>query len=144
MEASKGNQRVVVVGVDGSADSIQALAWAANYVEETGRVLHAVTAFEHAMGFGFAATSLEGLEREARAALEHALSKVLGESPSIEVRREVVQGPARKVLLDASRDAELLVVGTRGLGGFSGLLLGSVSDSCVRHADCSVVVVRSR
>jgi nucleotide-binding universal stress UspA family protein len=55
---------------------------------------------------------------------------------------EAVQGQAAGVLLHASRDADLLVVGSRGLGGFRGLLLGSVSRQCVDHASCPVVVVR--
>lgn len=144
MRDPRADDRVVVVGIDGSADSLEALRWAARYVEDTGGELHAVTAYENELGFGFAPLSAENHEHEASLVLEHALHKVLGDESSINVVREVVRGHATKVLIDASRNARLLVVGNRGYGGFAGLLLGSVSENCVRHAHCSVLVVRAR
>ena len=65
----------------------------------------------------------------------------LADDPDLEVVEAVFQGPAGSVLLDAAADADLLVVGSRGHGGFAGLLLGSVSLQCVTHAACPVVVV---
>jgi nucleotide-binding universal stress UspA family protein len=81
------------------------------------------------------------LEDAARRAQSIALNKVAHEG--VELSTEVVGGPAPKTLIDASRDADLIVVGSRGHGGFAGLLLGSVSAQVVRHAACSVLVARA-
>jgi nucleotide-binding universal stress UspA family protein len=74
--------------------------------------------------------------------LEAALSVLRTEFHDVPVEPAVVQGSAALVLLDATRDADLLVLGTRGHGGFTGMLLGSVSQHCLHHAVCPVVVVR--
>ena len=81
-------------------------------------------------------------EEPARRALEATTLAVLGSSPALPVESELKQGHPRQVLVDSSADADLLVVGSRGLGGFAGMLLGSVSDHCARHAKCPVVIVR--
>jgi nucleotide-binding universal stress UspA family protein len=67
---------------------------------------------------------------------------VVGEVDGLDVRTRVIAGDAVSVLLEAAGGAQLLVVGSRGRGAFAGMLLGSVSDHCVRHAACPVVVVR--
>jgi nucleotide-binding universal stress UspA family protein len=74
--------------------------------------------------------------------LEEALRVLRKEFHDVEVESEVVHGSAASVLIDASRDADLFVVGTRGHGGFAGMLLGSVSQHCLHDAACSVAVVR--
>ena len=74
--------------------------------------------------------------------LQKTVSEVLGDSPSVTVDARVAEGNAAKVLIDLSGSADLLVVGSRGYGGFTGLLLGSVSQQVVAHAQCSVVVAR--
>jgi nucleotide-binding universal stress UspA family protein len=74
--------------------------------------------------------------------LADAVDEVRAISKGLDVTTEAVEGQAAAVLLHAARDADLLVVGSRGLGGFRGLLLGSVSQQCVDHAPCPVVVVR--
>jgi nucleotide-binding universal stress UspA family protein len=74
--------------------------------------------------------------------LQEAVERVRSDHPSVEVETTVVEGQPARVLVDMSADADLLVVGSRGLGGFSGLLLGSVSQQCVHHAHCPVTVVR--
>ncbi len=72
------------------------------------------------------------------------LNEAVPDTAEVDIERRVAEGAAAAVLVDESRDAELLVVGSRGLGGFSGLLLGSVSQQCAHHAACPVVIVRSR
>ena len=83
-----------------------------------------------------AALALQSEER-----LDRALQEVAPEAEGVEIERRVTEGSAAAVLIEASRDADLLVVGSRGHGGFTGLRLGSVSRQCVSHASCPVVVV---
>ena len=80
------------------------------------------------------------LAENAEAMLQKTVSEVLGDSPSVTVDARVAEDNAAKVLIDLSGSADLLVVGSRGYGGFTGLLLGSVSQQVVAHAQCSVVV----
>ncbi len=95
-------------------------------------------------GFGFAPISSDELHREALQALDKAIEQAFGGDPPLPVRRQVINGHPGAVLVDASRDADLLVVGDRGYGGFAEMLLGSIGEQCVRRARCSVVVVRHR
>lgn len=74
--------------------------------------------------------------------LEKTLSEVLGDSPSVSVKSSVVEGSPAKILIDLSGSADLLVVGSRGVGGFTGLLLGSVSQHVAAHAQCTVAAAR--
>jgi len=138
----------IVVGVDGSDGSLEALRWAARQAQLTGASLHVVTAWafpEHGTPFGivFDLASLSDPTARAREALGRAIFDTLGDHQQIEVRAEVIPGDEAPVLLEAARDADLLVVGNRGRGAFVGMLLGSVSEQCVRHAPCPVVVVRN-
>ncbi|MEL5955244.1 universal stress protein [Streptomyces sp. CLV115] len=138
----------IVVGVDGSESSKQALRWAVRQAELTGGVVEAVTAwdfpqFHGALGWLPPSSSDEAaLEGRARRDLAEAIQETVGSQPPVEVRTEARYGTAAAVLLEASRGASMLVVGSRGLGGFSGLLLGSVAQHCTQHASCPVVVVR--
>jgi len=75
-------------------------------------------------------------------AVRRVVTEALGEHPGVPLEARAVEGAAARVLLDEAKDADLLVVGSRGHGGFAGLLLGSVSLHCVTHAPCPVVVVR--
>ncbi|WP_372348627.1 universal stress protein [Streptomyces sp. KL116D] len=84
----------------------------------------------------------KALESRAREDLEATVQEALSDGSQVEVHTDVRLGPAAGALLDASRDARLLVVGSRGRGGFAGLLLGSVAMHCVQHATCPVLVVR--
>lgn len=84
----------------------------------------------------FAAATLAALQRDVAA--------VVAEHPGVDVTATVVQGPPGEALVEASGRVDLLVVGSRGRGGFAGLLLGSVSDQVVRHAQCPVLVTRHR
>jgi nucleotide-binding universal stress UspA family protein len=86
----------------------------------------------------------EDLSGEAERALQQALvDEGVTATDTVPVTATVAEGPSARVLLDAASDADLLVVGSRGHGGFSGLLIGSVSQQCVSHASCPVVVVRT-
>jgi nucleotide-binding universal stress UspA family protein len=138
----------IVVGVDGSPGSIAALSWAVGIAAETGAEVDAVTAWEFSYGWveGGWAPNIERWADEARrdaaARLDNAIAALPGGTgEDVDVTRTVVEGPSAQVLLDASKRADMLVVGSRGRGGFAGLLLGSVSQQCVHHARVPVVVV---
>ena len=136
--------RAIVVGVDGSGHAEAALAWALRQGELTGAHVVAVTCWEYPVNFGWVPPMPVDYrpDEDARTMLDQAVEKARAEHPGVDVRRLVVEGTPANALLDAAKGAELLVVGTRGHGGFAGLLLGSVSEHCVAHAPCPVVVVR--
>ena len=143
---------VIVVGVDQSEQAKEALQFA---VEEA-KLRHAKLRVVHAWQYG--TMSAAGVESfypavdadvsELRAAAEQALEQTLrgslSDTDSVEVERRVVQGRPAGVLVSESRDADLLVVGSRGHGGFTELLLGSVSQQVSHHATCPVVIVRPK
>jgi nucleotide-binding universal stress UspA family protein len=136
---------VVVVGVDGSEASKDALRWAIRYARATGASVRAVMAWHYPTSFGWAPTqTISGLdlESDARAALKETIDQVIVASEPVTVQTEVVEGPAALMLLRAASEADLLVIGSRGHGAFAGMLLGSVGQHCVHHATCPVVVVR--
>jgi nucleotide-binding universal stress UspA family protein len=83
-------------------------------------------------------------EADARLGLARTLAEVLGDGPAGAVSIRVVRGPAAPALIAAAADADLLVVGNRGHGAFTDMLLGSTSEHCASHASCPVVVVRQR
>lgn len=136
---------MVVVGVDGSEASKDALRWAIRYARMAGATVQAVTAWHYPASFGWApspAIPQMDLEGEARQALKETVEQVLGATEPVTIQTQVVEGPPALMLLKAAEDADLLVVGSRGHGAFAGMLLGSVSGHCVHHAACPVVVVR--
>lgn len=146
---SEGETRqVVVAGVDGSAESIAALAWASRYAAATGATLRAVLAWHYpaAVGqapVGVAPGTVSGeIEQRMLGDLAGAVAKVYPDLSAAPVETHVMYGHPAQVLIDASKDASLLVVGNRGHGAFTGMLVGSVSMHCVNHASCPVVVVR--
>jgi len=138
---------VVVVGVDGSEPSKQALRWGAFLARSTGATLQAVNAWQPLViydwaGYGMAA--VPGDWDPAKAAeklLGDTLDEVFGDKRPAELQIALPEGSAAKALLEISRGAGMLVVGSRGHGGFAGLLLGSVSTACAEHAGCPVLVV---
>lgn len=131
----------VVVGIDGSPDSKKALAWAETYATRTGADITLVTAWQWPTSYGVPlAWDQYDPSVDAQKVLEKAMAEL--SLPRERVHPRVVQGPAAEVLARASRDADLLVVGTRGHGSLAGAILGSVSSHCVHHAHCAVVVVR--
>jgi nucleotide-binding universal stress UspA family protein len=134
----------IVVGVDGSDSSIRALEWAARQAELTHDVLEVVTTWEWPIYDGWSAPFPEGWDPRADATkiLDEMVGKLRQAHPDLVVRSEVVEGHPAPVLIGASRGANLLVVGSRGHGEFAGMLLGSVGEHCVTHADCPVLVLR--
>lgn len=132
----------VVVGVDGSPASQTALDMAFAEAEWHGASVRAVVAWESVPVDDLPPLADEDAVREAsKARLEELMAPLRERHPGVDARAEVVTGQPRQVLLDAADDARLLVVGSRGLGGFRGLLLGSVSHALVRHSPCPVAVV---
>jgi nucleotide-binding universal stress UspA family protein len=135
----------IVVGVDGSHASMQALRWAGFLARTTGSTIEAVTAWSPPLtwvGAGWAVPPIDWYpEAEAQKLLDSTVAEVLGEEAAASVRLTVREGGAAQVLLDLSRSARLLIVGSRGHGGFAGLLLGSVSSACAEHATVPVLVV---
>ena len=137
-------RRRIVVGVDGFESSKAALRWAIRQAKLTGAEVEAVTAWSYPSGYGWAPFS-EGavdFEGDAGKILVEALAEVSGIAPDVVVEPLVVHGHAADVLVRAAEGADLLVVGSRGHGGFAGMLLGSVSQHCVQHARCPVLVLR--
>ena len=136
-------ERRIVVGVDGSASSKQALLWAVRQARTTGAVVDAVICWLPPAMYGLAPVPVDHeLGHAAGKTLAQAVTETLGEEHEVEIRESSVLGNAAEVLLKQSHGAELLVVGSRGHGGFTGALLGSVGQHCVQHASCPVVVVR--
>lgn len=135
--------RWIVVGVDGSEPSKEALRWAARQARFTGARVRAVMAWEYPTSFGWAPPypSEFDPESDTRKALEATVEEALGTDDSAAVKMVVVEGHPAKVLLEAAKGADLLVVGCRGHGAFSGMLLGSVSQHCMTHASCPVMVI---
>ena len=149
----------IVVGVDGSAGSVAALRWALAEAHLRGAPLRLVHAYQlphflggEVVGLGPAGVSAyagedverlrEASEQAGRSVLAGALERADREATEgIDVEQEIFEGPAAQVLIETARGAALLVLGSRGRGGFAGLLLGSVSQQCAQHPPCPVVIL---
>jgi nucleotide-binding universal stress UspA family protein len=148
--------KAIVVGVDGSDASQEALRWAADEARLRGAPLVAVHAWSFipaeplgdpgmlAIPAGDLAGQLGAESDAARLALEEAVSAALGAEPAVEVEQKLVEGDASDALVAESRSAELVVVGSHGRSGLKAALLGSVSRHVASHAGCPVVVVKTR
>jgi len=139
-QSAAGQERRIVVGVDGSLASKAALAWAIGQAARTDAVVEVVTAY-YWFPMPIEEVDFRGL---ATHMAEDAIFDSVDQNPAVKIISKVVRGNAANVLLDAARGAELLVVGSRGHGGLVTALLGSVSGQCVHHATCPVVVVRDQ
>ena len=135
-------RRGVVVGVDGSVTSELALGYAFEEASSRACRLDVVHAWWTRAERGMTADILEDLVTQQRLALSESMVGWSEKYPDVDVHRHLPIGPAVATLLEQSRDAELLVVGSRGLGGFRSLLMGSVSHGVLQHATCPVAVVR--
>jgi nucleotide-binding universal stress UspA family protein len=144
MTSDSGAARRIVVGIDGSAPSAAAADWAARQAEFTGSALEAVIVWQWPMSYGFAMPLASDFDpaAEARKVLDAAVGNLRKTHPQVEIRSSVLEGFPAQVLVEASNDADLLVVGSRGHGEFAGLLIGSVSEYAVTRAHCPVLVMR--
>jgi len=143
--AGNGRKGTIVAGVDGSVSSREALRWAARQAELTGARVKAVMTWAvapNAFPLTTPVPAAYDAGPEAEEQLEGIIDEVRREFPGTEISSVVREGWAGRELLAAAQDADLLVVGSRGHGAVMGLLLGSVSEYCVTHAPCPVVVVR--
>ncbi|HEX5535004.1 MAG TPA: universal stress protein [Actinomycetales bacterium] len=136
----------IVVGHDGSTRSSVALAWAADEARLRGLPLHVVRAWklstaipETNVPFG-TVPSWDECALAIKAAIDRALEGV--DTGGLTVHRHALHGSPSTLLVEASQDADMVVVGERGQGGFAGLVIGSVAEQVVRHAKSTVVVVR--
>ena len=140
-QLAAGNQTLsrIVVGVDGSEEGRSALRWAAVQAGHTGQELRLVTAFGSNRQF------ID--DREAQLLMEHVITESTGEAheivPGAVISDSEYLRPPQHALVEESKDADLLVVGSRGRGGFAGLALGSVSRGCAHECRCPVVIVRA-
>lgn len=141
--------RRIVVGVDGSDSARKALRWAVREAEVWGAELTAIAAVPMASGAGALAWLPAAVDREqvltdVRSGLDRAVADALEGHSEVVVRRHALDGNAAELMAEFSTAVDLVVVGSRGRGGFSGLLLGSVSQGVLSHASCPVMVVPAR
>jgi len=139
----------IIVGVDGSEGSVQALRFAIEEARIRGSGLRAVSAWHvppavYGAGWAPASTDVDEFRKLAESALRDSVEEAGAVEAGIEVTFVVREGHPVDLLVEESGDADLLVLGTRGLGEFKELLLGSVSQQCAHHASCPVVIVPPR
>jgi nucleotide-binding universal stress UspA family protein len=134
----------IVVGYDGSPDSVHALEWAAREAETNGAHLELIATWQWPSGLGWSVIP-NGYNPadDGATTLDAAVENFHVSHPNVTVSVRIIEGSAATTLVDASRRADLVVVGTRGHGELAGLLIGSVSQYCAAHAHCPVVVIRT-
>jgi nucleotide-binding universal stress UspA family protein len=147
---SERNPGWIVVGVDGSAGSRAALDWAVQEAQLRGIPVHAVMTWEEPRFYGAAGAGAPGMNpyeeitRELPTTVAHAVAQLAEDAArghEVLITSEAIEGHPAEALLVTAKGAAMLVVGSRGHGGFAGALLGSVSQHVVAHARCPVVVV---
>lgn len=147
IHGSTRSEGPIVVGVDGSAEAQIAMGTAFSAAETEHTKVRAICAYQiPSLAVDYAAPinseMVDYYRDEAQKALSDAVEPWTSKYPHIEVTTESPSGPAGPILAEASKEASLLIVGSRGLGGFKGLLLGSVSRHVVNAASCPVLIVR--
>ena len=137
--------RRIVVGFDGSASATDALSWAARQAELTSARVEVIVCWESPSSYGWPVPIPDDFDPEGdiRKTLDGALSPVRSAYPAVSIEARVVHGHPAPTLVEASKGAELVVVGSRGHGEFVGMVIGSVSEYCAAHAHCSVLVHRT-
>ncbi|MGD9750518.1 MAG: universal stress protein [Acidimicrobiia bacterium] len=147
MADTNSSAQVIVVGVDGSGHADAALAWAIEEARVRGATLRVVHAWQYLPMVAepmaaLPSTPYQELADSAKLVVTEALDRVTGGGePGVPLDVRIVEGAAGSALMDNADDATLIVVGSRGRGGFKGLLLGSVSQQITHHAHCPVVVL---
>ena len=146
---SASREPLIVVGVDGSPSAIKALEWAIGQAALTHASVEAVIAWHYPNSYGVPLADGTDYSELAAETLAKAIATARNARPegaegAVEISSFVAEGHAAQILLDRSADASLLVVGSRGHGGFAEALLGSVSQHVVHHAPCPVVIIRGR
>lgn len=134
----------IVVGFDGSQSSLDALAWAVRQAVLTGSTLEVIMTWEWPTSYGWAVPIPEDFdpETDVRTVLDAAVSGVSADNPGLTIEPKLISGHPAPALVEASKGADLLVVGSRGHGEFVGMLVGSVSEYCVTNGHCPVLVHR--
>jgi nucleotide-binding universal stress UspA family protein len=136
---------MIVVGIDGSDGASRALRFAAEEATLRSTDLRIVAVWNvpaaYYAGEAIAAMPIEQFGDAMRTAAEHQMAEHLSGYPDLKTHLMVTEGTPAQVLVEKSERADMLVVGSRGLGGFRGLLLGSVGQQCAQHANCPVVIV---
>jgi nucleotide-binding universal stress UspA family protein len=134
----------IVVGIDGSEPSLHAVRWAARQAELTGFPLEVIMTWEWPASYGWPLPLPAEYDpaSDAKKLVDDAMAAIRESHPGLDIRIRVLEGHPAPTLVEASRGADLLVVGSRGHGEFAGMLLGSVSEHCVTNAHCPVVVFR--
>jgi nucleotide-binding universal stress UspA family protein len=148
-DLANDHDRRIVVGVDGSENAKTALHWAIGQARRTDATIEAVTAWQDpamsGFSYGWSPMLFDGdsIATLTEKTLDETVAEVTGQDNDrpVPINTRVVQGHPVEVLLKAATGAQLLVLGTRGHGTFTGILLGSVSQHCVQHAPCPVVIV---
>jgi nucleotide-binding universal stress UspA family protein len=146
---SSGHDRRIVVGIDGSEYAKTALRWATAQARLTDAAIEAVTAWQDpamsGFSYGWSPMLFDGdsIATLTEKTLNETVAEVIGQDGGqrVAIDTRVVQGHPAQMLLEAAAGAHLLVLGTRGHSTFAGILLGSVSQHCVQHAPCPVVIV---
>ncbi|MGZ4332787.1 MAG: universal stress protein [Gaiellaceae bacterium] len=134
----------IVVGIDGSESSNDALHWAVDQAKLTGATVEALYAWDPGALASLGVPPLVDwapLREAAEQRPAEIVREALGEKREVRVVTKMVMGNPAEVLIDHSSQADLLVVGSRGLGGLKGMLLGSVGHHCAAHSHCPVVIV---
>jgi nucleotide-binding universal stress UspA family protein len=136
----------IVVGIDGSVSAADALRWAVEQAKLTGATVEAVYAWDPGTLVSLAVPPLidwKPLREAARRRPAEIVRDAVGTDPGVRIVTKTVRGNPAEVLVDRSAHADLLVVGSRGLGGLKGMLLGSVGHHCAAHSHCPVVIVHA-
>ena len=145
MSLNMNTVRKIVVGIDGSQSSINALAWALREAKRHSAALHVVHVWSlppvvDPMGVAIF-SPIEELESAAQGVMKHVMETVKSLVGDTAVTSSVERGSAAQHLLDAASTADMVVVGRHGHGGFLGLLIGSVAEQIAHHAKCPAVIV---
>jgi len=143
IDITKETQGHIVVGIDGSESSKNALRWAAKLSPLISDAIDVFVVWEYPIMLGWEGGNPDWLrpDEDAKKILDETLKNVFGETSPKGLVGRIHRGHPATVLLEASKSAKMLIVGSRGHGGFAGLLLGSVSSACAEHAVCPVLVV---